>query len=154
VAHGGRRNGAGRPFGSVTKTTATFRDAAGKYDNEALETLASIMRNTEGEPSDRMTACSMLMDRAHGKPTAMLEATVKAFDPDELTDAELAAIIAEEGGSAEPEPAPADQDEPDDVVPPRRLRAGKTPKAAAKKTKRRRHRKDQKTGGVHAARQR
>lgn len=142
MQHGGRRPRAGRPFGSITKTTATFRDLAGKYDVEALETLASIMRNVEGEASDRMAACGMLMDRAHGKPTATVEATVKAFDPDTLTDAELAQFLVAGPGSEGTDPASADQDEFNELVPARRLRTRKTPKTAPKKTKRRRKRKD------------
>jgi hypothetical protein len=141
----GRSKTGGRQLGTPNRITATFRERAAIFDAEALETLASIMRDTQAEPSDRMTACSMLMDRAHGKPTAILEASVKTFDPDELSDADLAAIIAANGGGtvgAGDLATPPDQDEFAAVVPPRRLRTGKAPPPAAKKTRRRSGRKD------------
>lgn len=40
--------------------------AARKYTSEALETLATVMRNSEGDPA-RVSAAKELLDRGHGR---------------------------------------------------------------------------------------
>lgn len=71
----GERRG-GRKAGTPNKATAEVRRAAGAYTAEALETLASIMRQGQSETA-RISAATALLDRAHGKPT---QAAPQAMD--------------------------------------------------------------------------
>ena len=66
MAKGGKRPGAGRPKGAVSKATADIKAQAGKYTPEALKTLASIMKSSESDPA-RVAAAKELLDRGHGK---------------------------------------------------------------------------------------
>ena len=60
----------GRPKGSVNKATAAVRAIAQQYTEEAVLTLAEIMR--DGTNSERIAAADKLLDRAHGKPAQMV----------------------------------------------------------------------------------
>lgn len=62
----GERRG-GRKAGTPNKATVELRQAAGAYTAEALETLATIMRQGQSETA-RISAATALLDRAHGKP--------------------------------------------------------------------------------------
>lgn len=80
MARGGKRPGAGRPKGAVNKATASVREAAQAFTNDALSTLAEIMRSPEHPAAARVSAASAILDRGHGKPTQAVEldATVEA----------------------------------------------------------------------------
>jgi hypothetical protein len=43
------------------------------YTNEAVETLAEIMRNEKSPPAARVAAANGLLDRGYGKPPQALE---------------------------------------------------------------------------------
>ncbi len=58
---------AGRPKGSLNKSTRAVKEAAQKYTDKALKTLASIMERGESEAA-RIAAANALLDRGHGKP--------------------------------------------------------------------------------------
>lgn len=75
---GGRREGAGRPKGSLNKATASIRDAAQAYTDEALQTLATVMREGDSAAA-RVAAANSILDRAFGKPKQSMdvEADVK-----------------------------------------------------------------------------
>ena len=75
---GGWRNG-GRPKGSVNKATADIKAAAQQYTDDALLTLANIMKSGESEAA-RVAAANSILDRGYGKPKQSLdvEADVKA----------------------------------------------------------------------------
>lgn len=75
---GGRREGAGRPKGSLNKATASIRDAAQAYTDEALRTLATVMREGDSAAA-RVAAANSILDRAFGKPKQSMdvEADVK-----------------------------------------------------------------------------
>lgn len=62
----GRKTG-GRQKGSRNKVGADLRTAAQRYTDEALETLAAIMRASESDAS-RVAAATALLDRGHGRP--------------------------------------------------------------------------------------
>lgn len=68
--HGGARPGAGRKPGTPNKVPQTIRrtvaEAAAAYTEEALETLADVMRNGRSDAA-RVSAAVSLLDRAHGK---------------------------------------------------------------------------------------
>ncbi len=66
-ARGGKRPGAGRRKGTPNKATADVKAAAQKYTDEALETLAKIMRDSDADPA-RVASARELLDRGHGKP--------------------------------------------------------------------------------------
>jgi len=76
---GGARPGAGRPKGSLNKATADIKAAAQAYTEDALATLAQIMKAGESEAA-RVAAANSILDRGFGKPrqSVDLDAQVKA----------------------------------------------------------------------------
>lgn len=66
----------GRAKGVLNKATATIRDAAQQYTEEALATLVDVMRDTAAPHAARNVAANSLLDRAHGKPSQAVDATV------------------------------------------------------------------------------
>ena len=54
-----------------------LREAARGYSQEALEVLASVMRDTEAPPAARVTAARELLDRGFGKAAQSVEMDVK-----------------------------------------------------------------------------
>jgi len=64
---GGKRAGAGRKKGSVSKAKLELADMAKGHASEALETLVNIMRNGEQEGT-RLSAANAILDRGYGKP--------------------------------------------------------------------------------------
>jgi predicted ArsR family transcriptional regulator len=79
MARGGKREGSGRPKGAYNKATVDIREAAQQYTQEALETLLSVMR--EGDTSSaRAAAANSVLDRGHGKPTQVMDTTVRLAD--------------------------------------------------------------------------
>ena len=76
MSRGGRRQGAGRPFGSLNKVTAvhatTLSDCAREYTEDALLTLVEVAKNGRTDAA-RVAAATALLDRAYGKPATMTE---------------------------------------------------------------------------------
>ncbi len=76
MPRGGRRQGAGRPPGSLNKVRAcqskTLSECAREYSEEALLTLVSVARSGRTDAA-RVAAAVALLDRAYGKPTLMTE---------------------------------------------------------------------------------
>ena len=77
---GGRRSGAGRPAGSRNKITLvraadakTLTDLAREKTEAALCALESIMNNVEAPASARVSAATVLLDRAWGRPAQRVE---------------------------------------------------------------------------------
>ena len=56
-------NPGGRP-----KVVAEIKDLARKHTDEALDTLAAIMRNPKASATARVSAANALLDRGYGKP--------------------------------------------------------------------------------------
>lgn len=67
--NGGARRGAGRPKGAKNKVTAKVKAAAQEYTSEAIETLATIMKDPNEPAAARVSAANSILDRAYGKPT-------------------------------------------------------------------------------------
>lgn len=65
----------GRQKGTPNKVTADVRAAAQQYTAEAIQTLASIMRESDVDQA-RIAAAKELLDRGHGKSTQPIEANV------------------------------------------------------------------------------
>ena len=70
--HGGKRVGAGRKVGEVTRRTLEIRAASQVHAAAALATLAEIARNGESE-SSRVAASTALLDRAYGRPAQAVQ---------------------------------------------------------------------------------
>ena len=62
----------GRPKGSVNKATADIRAAAQAYTDDALATLAQIMKAGESEAA-RVAAANSILDRGFGKPRQAMD---------------------------------------------------------------------------------
>lgn len=71
---GGKREGAGRPKGSVNKATADIRALAQLHGPAAVEALVGIMQSSESEPA-RVAAAKEILDRAYGKSKQPIEGT-------------------------------------------------------------------------------
>lgn len=66
--HGGKRPGAGRKPGRVSKIKRDLAEMAKDYGDGALSTLAQIMADTQQPASARVSAANALLDRGYGKP--------------------------------------------------------------------------------------
>ena len=76
MPRGGYRSGAGRPTGSLNKTTSEqsqrLSELARDYTHEALLTLVDVAKN--GRPdAARVSAANALLDRGYGKPAVKEE---------------------------------------------------------------------------------
>lgn len=71
MPRGGKRTGAGRPKGAVSKATADIREAAQEYTELALRVLVEVA--SEGDSAAaRVAAANAILDRGHGKPKQAL----------------------------------------------------------------------------------
>jgi len=77
MAHGVKTGG--RKAGTPNKATADIKAAAQAYTEDALATLAQIMKAGESEAA-RVAAANSILDRGFGKPRQAvdLDAQVKA----------------------------------------------------------------------------
>jgi hypothetical protein len=80
MARGGKREGAGRPANAKTKVGADLREAAQAFTDDALKTLAEIMRDADQPAASRVSAASAILDRGHGKPTQTVDTTVRTAE--------------------------------------------------------------------------
>jgi hypothetical protein len=64
-------NPGGRP-----KKVGDVRELAKKYTEEAVQTLATIMRSEEAPPAARTAAAAALLDRGYGRPAQAVDAMV------------------------------------------------------------------------------
>lgn len=82
--NGGKRQGAGRPKGSVNKSTSEMRKLAGKYSEKVFKELARLATEAESEQA-RVSACKELLDRAYGKsPQAITDPDGGKLFPDRI----------------------------------------------------------------------
>ena len=63
----------GRQAGTPNKTTASIREAAQQYTDEALKTLVEVMGDETAPHAARVAAANSLLDRGHGKPRQELD---------------------------------------------------------------------------------
>lgn len=68
---GGPKTG-GRQKGTPNKATSSIKDAARAYTDEALSTLAEVMRDKAAPPAARVSAASAILDRGYGKPSTVI----------------------------------------------------------------------------------
>ena len=57
----------GNPLGRP-RVILTVRDIAREHTEEAIETLAAIMRDEAAPAAARISACTELLNRGHGRP--------------------------------------------------------------------------------------
>lgn len=76
--HGGKRAGAGRKPGAVSKAKRQLADKAKEHAEAALQTLVDIAKDGESDAA-RVSAANSILDRAYGKP---FQATVHQGDED------------------------------------------------------------------------
>lgn len=69
-----------------------LKEACKRLTPEAIETLCEIYRDKRVSAAARALAANSIVDRAHGKPHQTMDMTVRR--PDEMSEAELAAAIA------------------------------------------------------------
>ena len=67
----GERRG-GRKAGTPNKATSSIRDIARGYTEEAILTLAEVMRGQEQPAPARVSAANALLDRGYGKPSTVI----------------------------------------------------------------------------------
>ena len=71
--HGGKRPGAGRKPGQVSKAKIDIAERAKTHGDAALQTLAEIMASKDEPASARVAAANALLDRGYGKPAQSLD---------------------------------------------------------------------------------
>lgn len=62
----------GRQKGVVNKATASIKEVARQYTDEAIRTLAEVMADKEQPAPARVSAANALLDRGYGKPSTVL----------------------------------------------------------------------------------
>ena len=84
MARGGFREGAGRPAGSINKSSPEqsqrLSELAKTCTEEALQTLVDVARNGRTDAA-RVSAANALLDRAYGKPAVKEEKEVVDLPP-------------------------------------------------------------------------
>lgn len=69
----GERRG-GRVKGTPNKATASIREIAGLYTEQAVNALVGILAGGDGIPAAaQVAAAKELLDRAHGRPTQPID---------------------------------------------------------------------------------
>ena len=80
MARGGKRDGAGRPSGAVTKRTRAVAEKASKAGLTPLEYMLGVLRDEGADPKDRMWAAEKAAPYVHAK-LASVEHTGKDGGP-------------------------------------------------------------------------
>lgn len=78
--------------GGMPKGMADVKRLAREYTQDAIATLAEIMKDTDQSGPARVSAATALLDRGYGKPVQQVE-NGKPGDFSDLADAELDAFI-------------------------------------------------------------
>jgi hypothetical protein len=68
---------AGRPKGSLNKTTEEVKTIAQKHGPDAIKTLARLSRDADSDQA-KIAACRELLDRAYGKPSQHMTGAFQA----------------------------------------------------------------------------
>ena len=95
-------NPGGRP-----KVVGEVQALARELTTEAVETLRDIMRDKKAPHTARGYAANSILDRGYGRPSQTISTSGRDKPMDQMTDAELMAIIAS---------GPPDDDERDSGV--------------------------------------
>lgn len=90
----------------MAKTPTDIRSLARAHTAKALNVLCGIMEQSEAPPAARVSAATALLDRGWGKPSQIVDMTVRKQIAKELGDDELADIAA--GGGEDAASSPVD----------------------------------------------
>lgn len=72
---GGKRPGAGRKPGAVSKAKRELAEMAKEHAELALETLVEVARNKGEAAAARVSAATALLDRGFGRPFQAMQIT-------------------------------------------------------------------------------
>lgn len=67
----GERRG-GRVKGTPNKATASLKDIAREYTQEALDALVGVLRASHEPAAARVSAANAILDRGYGKPSQLI----------------------------------------------------------------------------------
>jgi Family of unknown function (DUF5681) len=88
-------NPGGRP-----KVVGEVQALAREYTKEAVETLRDILLDKKAPPAARVAAANSILDRGYGRPSQTINPGGRDKPLDQMTDAELQAIIDGENTGA------------------------------------------------------
>jgi hypothetical protein len=88
-------NPGGRP-----KVVGEVQALAREHTKEAVETLRDIMLDKKAPPAARVAAANSILDRGYGRPSQTINPGGRDKPLDQMTDAELQAIIDGENTGA------------------------------------------------------
>ena len=89
-------NPAGRPKGGSSSARAKwleYKDMARKAVPRSIEVLCEIRDDVGAKPSERATACSLLLVHAWGRPSTAEVPAEEALNMDQMSDAERITIF-------------------------------------------------------------
>lgn len=72
MAHGGKREGAGRRKGAVTQAKKDLAEMAKEHAEAAIAVLVEVATSGESEAA-RVSAANAILDRAYGKPPQSMD---------------------------------------------------------------------------------
>jgi hypothetical protein len=79
----------------MTKTPADIRSLARSYTEDALKTLAEVMRKEDATPAARVSAANAILERAYGRPSQPeTDSANEQRDISELSTPQLLARLA------------------------------------------------------------
>ena len=83
-----KRQGAGRPKGSVNANRADFIERVRQAAPEMVDVVLSIIRDEETDANTKLRAIQLVWDRAYGRPRVEVdEAPIPTTLPGELIEA-------------------------------------------------------------------
>lgn len=86
-------NPGGRPRKPQTiearRIVADVKAAARELTQDAIDTLAAVMKDPKTPAAARISAATALLDRGHGRPTQAVDVAVTTYDYSRLTDEQL-----------------------------------------------------------------
>lgn len=92
-----KTSGQGRPKGALNRATKSVREIAGQYSAGAIGVLVKIAADTAAPPAARVSAAKEILDRAHGRPSAVAEGIkLPAGDATKRGEAAIKAAMAGE----------------------------------------------------------
>lgn len=89
-----KKGQSGNPSGRA-KVPREVVEAARALTQDALDTLAEVMRDKDAGPSARVSAAQTILDRAWGKPTQPIDANINVLDRLSEQDAMVAIGVLE-----------------------------------------------------------
>jgi len=70
---GGARPGAGRPKGAQNKATASIREIARQYTDDAVKALVDVLKDDTAPRAAVVAAANSILDRGYGKPAVVVQ---------------------------------------------------------------------------------